>query len=365
MGTATSTTGFHPDYVVAPGETLAELLDERGMTQKELALRLRVSAKHVSQVATGVAPISARLAIGLERVLGAPAEFWLSLEGRYRTGLARSEERTALAEPAAVAWASAFPVKELAARGLIPKRLRGSDLVAEMLRFLGLAEPGPVIVGSTNFRRSTAFASDSNALDAWMRIGELRAAELECAPFDARRFLAALATVRSLTRLEPEVWHAQLVELCAEAGVAVVIEEALHGARANGATRWLSPSKALVLLSLRYRYEDVFWFTFFHEAGHIVLHRKGDAFIESDEKAGDPEWERLEAEANEFAATTLIPERHTAALDALSVDEIPAFADRIGVAPAIVAGRIAHQRGNWPSVAHLRRRFEFRRVATA
>lgn len=50
--------------------------------------------------------------------------------------------------------------------------------------------------------------------------------------------------------------------------------------RANGATRWISPSKAVIQLSLRYKWEDIFWFTFFHEAGHVVLHQKKQVFVE-------------------------------------------------------------------------------------
>ena len=122
----------------------------------------------------------------------------------------------------------------------------------------------------------------------------------------------ALEEARGLTRLEPEEWEPRLVQMCADAGVAVVIVGTFRKARANGATRWLASTKALIQLSLRYAWEDIFWFTFFHEAAHVVLHRRKDVFVDKDlfiETTGrkgagpsEPGEQRLEDEANRFAA---------------------------------------------------------------
>ena len=83
----------------------------------------------------------------------------------------------------------------------------------------------------------------------------------------------------------------------------------MKGARASGASRWVSPSKAIIQLSLRYRWEDHFWFSFFHEGAHVYLHGKRQAFIDlptAREDGGVADGE-LEAEANRFAADILIP----------------------------------------------------------
>src|SRR6266566_420745 len=69
---------FQPDYISPPGETLADMLEQSGMTQTELAQRLGVSLKHVNQVVKGAASISAELALGLEKVFGVSASFWLN-----------------------------------------------------------------------------------------------------------------------------------------------------------------------------------------------------------------------------------------------------------------------------------------------
>ena len=138
MTTMTDERPFTPDYAVPPGETLADLLDERDMTQTELARRLGVSLKHVNQVIKGAAPISAELALGLEKVLG-PSVSWLKREAVYQGKLAELEEREELAE--AVDWAKQFPVVELKKRGYIPARATGVELVVHVLRFFGIAQP--------------------------------------------------------------------------------------------------------------------------------------------------------------------------------------------------------------------------------
>lgn len=344
MTAATAGKPFQPDYAVAPGETLADLLRERDMTQTELARRLGVSLKHVNQIVRGSASISADFALGLDRVLGPSASFWLAREANYQAAAARRAERPRLAKWAG--WASRFPIAELRARGYLTGGLNGAELVADVLRFHGIAGADQWTDPSVAYRRSQKFTSDPYALSAWLRVGQIAADEIACEPYDHDRFLDALEAVRGLTRLDPREWQSRLVETCAEAGVAVVVIDAFEGARANGATRWLSPTKALIQLSLRHRWEDIFWFTFFHEAGHVALHRKKGIFVEVEGATRDEddagELERLETEADRFAARTLIPAQHERRLRRLTLAEVPAFAEQLGVAPAIVVGRLQY-----------------------
>jgi HTH-type transcriptional regulator/antitoxin HigA len=337
---------FQPDYVSPPGDTVADLLEQAGMTQTDLAQRLGVSLKHTNQVVKGSASISAELALGLEKVFGVSADFWLNRESLYRAAVARREEARELTS--AVEWAKSFPVSELRERGLIPSTSKGTDLVRDLLRFFGVASPEAWADPIAAYRKSLRLKSDPKALATWLRAGELEAAEIVTEPFDSDRFHGALQGVRALTRLEPTEWQPALVRLCATAGVAVVILDTFHGARANGATRWLSPTKALIQMSLRYRWEDIFWFSFFHEAAHIVLHRKKHIFLEGIEASSDEDRDResraWEEEADRFAARMLIPPEHDAELRGLTLTDIPELAERLGIAPGIVVGRLQHDR---------------------
>jgi HTH-type transcriptional regulator/antitoxin HigA len=352
---------FAPDFVPPPGETIAELLEEHEMTQTDLARRLGVSLKHLNQVVKGKASISAELALGLERVFSAPADFWLAREAIFRAHEARAEEGPDLVR--AMGWAEGFPLKELQKRGFIPRQAKGEELVASLLSFLGIAGPKQWESPAVAYRKSHKIQSDEYALSAWLRIGEIEARDVNCKPYDADAFRDALEQARELTCRSPEEWETELVRLCANAGVAVVIVEHFKAAKVNGATRWLTPSKALIQLSIRYRWEDIFWFTFFHEAGHVLLHQKKDVFVEPEKRptaeSADPRLIDLEEEADRFAGRILIPTRFESRLAALQVGDITSFADRLGIAPAIVVGRLQHD-GYMPYSQgnHLRRRLK-------
>jgi HTH-type transcriptional regulator / antitoxin HigA len=335
---------FRPTYAVPPGQTVADLLEERGMTQTELAKRLGVTLKHVNQVVNGGASISAELALGLEKVFRVPASFWLSRESLYQADLARQNETEELEEH--VDWAKRFPIRELKKRGYMPADVTGVELVQALLGFLGVAGPQLWQDPAVAYRKSRRYESDPFALAAWLRVGEVEAAEINCEPYDRDRFIDALHEARRMTRLDPNEWQPRLRELLANAGVAFVIADTFQGARANGATRWLSSTKALLQLSLRYHWEDIFWFSFFHEAAHVALHRKKGVFVDGlvvADPSADVEAERLEREADRFAARMLIPDSYEAQLRRLQVTDIQAFADELEIAPAIVVGRLQHE----------------------
>lgn len=361
MAVMASQRPFRPTYAVPPGDTIVDLLDEQDMTQTELARRLGVTLKHVNQVVKGGASISAEFALGLEKVLGASADFWLNREALYRADVARQTQAKEL-QPH-VEWAKQFPLKELKRRGYLPSDATGVEAVQALLRFLGIASPQQWREPVVAYRKSTHYKSDPFALATWLRVGELEAGQIETDPYDPDRFLKALVNIRPLTRLSPHEWHPQLVELCRSAGVAVVIVDAFGRARANGATRWLAPNKALIQLSLRYRWEDVFWFTFFHEAAHIILHRKKELFVEGlprDEIEASDEWQRLEDEANRFAAKTLIPDAYEPRLATAGLSDVQGLADELQLAPAIVLGRLQHEeRIPFSHGSHYKRRFVF------
>jgi HTH-type transcriptional regulator/antitoxin HigA len=83
---------YNPDYVSPPGETLAEILEDREMSQAELADRMGRPKKTINEIIKGKAEITAETALELEKVLGTPAQFWNEREGRYRESLARKKE---------------------------------------------------------------------------------------------------------------------------------------------------------------------------------------------------------------------------------------------------------------------------------
>ncbi len=332
---------YEPDYAVAPGETLAERLAELDMDQRDLSARLEMAPKTVNQIIRGKAPITHETAIKLERVTGVPAHVWNNLEMNYRAALARMEDQARTMTPEDRQWLKTIPVSELVKRGRIEQLDGEVALLLGVLKFFGVSSrqawQGVWNEPKAAWRTSTCFASDPGATATWLRLGELDAQEIRCKPFDRAKFLETLDEIRKLTTADPKAFQPKMIELCAQAGVAVVFVPEIKGCRASGAARWLTPDKALIQLSLRYRTDDHFWFSFFHEAGHVLNDPKKAVTIDGPNEDGG----QSEQQANRFSADFLIPPDDAAELPGLqTVRAVRVFARRIGIAPGIVVGRL-------------------------
>jgi plasmid maintenance system antidote protein VapI len=351
---------FNPDYAVAPGATLKELLEERGISQSALAVRTGMAEKTISQIVNGIAPITYETAEKFELALGAPANFWNQRELTYRQALARAEATERM--EADIAWLDELPVKVLQERGFVDKEAADADLVRLVLHFFGVSSVdawrdawGTPIA---QYRGGAAKDRRPGYVAAWLRMGDLQAANVETAPFDADEFRRALADVRGMTTLPAAKWFKEVPVRCAPAGVAVVFTKEIASAAVSGATRWPNKDKALIQLSLKFKSADQVWFTFFHEAGHILLHSKKQQFIEF----GITDETEEEREANEFASDWLIPPGHAGRLPYLKTSaRVIEFAHAIGIDPGIVAGRLVHDELVHPGAfRNLRRKLTWR-----
>lgn len=342
---------FQPNYAIPPGETLRERLAELSLSQAELATRANLSTKHVNQIMQGLAPITLETAIVLERITGIRAGFWNRREADYREGLLRSKPRAL--SPDDEKWLKSLPIKELQKRNDLPTEKDRGRLYEAVLSFFGVADreawgriwQGPV----ASFRRSTAFASDPGAVVSWLRIAQLEAQKVKVVPFSASGFRKVLHEVRSLTARGDAN---RIVELCAKAGVIVVFVSEVKRCRISGAAWWAGPLRPVIALSDRFKKDDFFWFTVFHESAHLLLHSKKETFVD-----GDSDDDLLEDEANRFAADFLIPTDRATQLATLTTDgAVVAFAEEIGIAPGIVVGRLQHDRlWDWNQGNHLKR----------
>jgi HTH-type transcriptional regulator/antitoxin HigA len=334
---------FEPDYAVPPGRTLRARLKQISVSQAELAARAGLSAKHVNQIMQGIAPITAETALILERVTGTPAAVWNRLEADYRAGVLRARPQKLSA--ADRTWIARFPVSDMQLRGLLPA---GGDysVFEGLLSYFGVADRSAWervwARPAAALKQSKAFRSEPGAVAAWLRMGELRAREADASPYEARAFRRALERARGLTRANG--FSRDLLAICAEAGVVVVLVPEIGECRISGAAWWLNAERAVIQLTDRYKHEDNFWFAFFHEAGHVLLHSKKQTFIDDGDHAGDLE---IEDEANHFAAGTLVPSAAARLLPSLRSDrDVELFASEIGVSPGVVVGRL-HNDGLW------------------
>jgi HTH-type transcriptional regulator / antitoxin HigA len=277
---------YHPDSVSSPGETLLETLETIDMSQVELAKRMGRPVKTINEIIQKKTAITVETALQLEHVLHIPASFWLKREQHYRESLARLAEEQRLA--GWVAWLQQFPIQEMVRRGWIPSCTTESQQVLAVLRFFGVASPEAwqdvweYKIGM--YRKATTLESGFGAVTAWLRSGEIAAQKIETVPYQAGAFRDVLKRMRALTMNPVSSFQEELVRLCASAGVAVVFVRELPEIRIYGATQWLTSSKALLQLNLCDQTNDRIWFTFFHEADHILHHRKRQVFLEIEQK---------------------------------------------------------------------------------
>jgi HTH-type transcriptional regulator / antitoxin HigA len=352
---------YIPDYVSPPGETLEEVLETRGMSQAELAERTGRPKKTINEIVKGKAGITAETALQFELVLGISASFWMNREQQYRESVARRRENEAFQSQ--LDWLGRVPYREMANLGWISKRGDKSAQLQEVLMFFGVASPSSwndLWQGTqTVFRKSYAFRSEPGSVAAWLRKGEIEAFKIRCADFNPTRFKEVLTKVRLMTRILPRNWSSLLVGECSSAGVRVVFVPELPGTRVWGATRWLPQGTPLIQLSLRYKTDDHLWFTFFHEAAHILLHGKREVFLETD----SGERNVKEQEADVFAREWLVPEKQYARFRRLSTRSCAAvmrFAYQLNVAPGIVVGRLQHDGVlEQAECNHLKKRVDF------
>jgi len=336
-------TVFEPNYVVHPGETLAEWIEEDGMTQVELATRIGISEKALSQILNGVAPITPETALSLEFVTKVPARTWNSLQALFAEDTSRLNRNLSLENQ--IDFLFTMPLSDLRKRGFVTSKRRDAVAVREVCDFFGVADPRSWARLWTDtgvaYRKSEAFKANPESVATWLRLGELAARSLDIGDYNKSKLKTLLPQMRSLSlEPDPSFFIPALQRLCASAGVAFVVIPEITGARCSGATRWIS-RKPIVQLSLRHKSDDHLWFTFFHELGHVLLHGHKSIFIEGNMKGSEDD--EQETQANTFARNQLIPDRFASDLASLkTLDSITEFAARVGVSPGIVVGRLQH-----------------------
>ena len=341
---------FSPAWAVPPGRTIFDLLASKRMPPEQMARSMELSVEEFDDLLTGKFALTVRVASRLETVLGASAAFLLRREEQYREQLAEMTEGVDPENAEYKAWLRSLPVKQMVDFGWIDDAADKKTRLRKCLEFFGVPnlDEWNRTYGETRevaaFRATDAHVESVPATAAWLRRGEVLADQIDCAKWNPAHFEKQLSKARELTLLpNPADFLQRLQRLCAEAGVAVVIVKAPPGCRASGATFFATPTKAVLLLSFRYLSDDQFWFSFFHEAGHLVLHYDTESLIL--ETTTDGPKSPMEEEANNFAAERLLPSAFHPRMPeaAKSKFGIARLARDAGVSMGIVVGQLQHR----------------------
>ncbi len=325
-------------FAIPPGETIKEMLEDRSMSQKEFAVRMDLSEKHISKLVNGEVQLTSDVAGRLETVLGPPARFWSNLEATYREDLIKV--RTENAMDADVVLSRQLPYNEMSKLGWVIETRKPKERVAHLRKFFEVVTLSSLesnVVTKIACRRLAVTEKGDAALMAWGQEAKRMAREIDIAPANLKRISSIIPEIRNMTSKQPEQFRERLQELLAGCGVALVFLPHLKRSFLEGAT-FMDGNRIVIGLTTRGRDDDKFWFSLFHEIGHIVLGhlKKPDGTTEQDE-----------TDADKWASEALIPsesyiefkQNHDYALN-----RICAYAKAIGVAPGIVVGRLQNEK---------------------
>jgi HTH-type transcriptional regulator/antitoxin HigA len=346
---------YDPDYAVAPGRLVQEYVDLWSMTQKDFATRLELSVESLNRILNGTQPITRRTAEKLELVTKIAADTWMAMEEQYQQRWQKAEQaRQAKAD---AAWLKSMPLSQLIHLHAVKKCTDKTEQLRAVLTFFqvgGVTAWSDVwIAPAVAARSSKCFASNPQATACWIQLGINEAQSVECKEYDHRAFAAAVKKIRTLTVQTPKEFVPEMKRLCQEAGVALVFVPEITGVHWNGATKWLSPSKAVIIMNNRGRFEDRFWFSFFHEAAHVLHDSKKELFIGDDSTT-----DAKEVKADGFAAEVLIPRKWDSKVKAVANKwQIVEIAIQLGVSPGIIAGRYEYLKKDYKTYSRLKRRF--------
>lgn len=339
---------IHSDLPIPPGEFLEEVLEDLGMGKEELARRMDRPPNKLSPIFKGEKAITPDTALRLEKVTGVPAHIWSGLEVEYRLTLARLQEQKELKKrKKETPLVTKYCYNELAKFKYVERKTKPIDKVEELQKFFGVTSLfnldnvkryQPLFKQNLNKRGKVS----SEAIISWLRMGEVEAYKIATAEFDSTKLKKLLPYLRTLTTKSPSEYQKEMTAKFAEAGVALIIVPHLPKTYAHGATFWLN-DKSVIMNTIRGSWADIFWFSLFHEIAHLLLHSKNQVFIESDKKKFISE--KLEDEANEFAADNLIEPKYYKKFvreDSFYKTDIIEFADKLKIHPGIVVGRLQH-----------------------
>jgi HTH-type transcriptional regulator / antitoxin HigA len=349
----TTKLSYNPDIAIHPGESLKDELAFLNLTQVDLSKRTGLSEKHISQIINGQDPITPDTALKLERAIGTPAEFWNNLQKNYELNQARIAVESKIEDE--IEEAKKYSCySELVSIGCIEKATDWKTKTENLLRFFGVDSLKYVPEIAEVAFRQTPGKFDQRSLAAWLRCGEIEANSILTEAFDKKKVKEIIPELKKLTTSQGG-FGTKLQQLCASAGIAVVFTPYFKNTKVNGSARWIG-GKAVVQLNTKGSCGDIFWFTFFHELGHIVLHGVKERFVDYTGNAIDDK----EKEANDFSANVLIPPAEYRAFirkGTITQADVVSFAKSIGVDPGIVFGRLAHDKiAQWRQVASARRR---------
>lgn len=352
-----------PETASPPGDTIIAVLEERELSVEDFAERVGLSTIGAQQVIDGKREIDSTLARRLAATLGATEKFWIAREHDYRAAVSPPQDLRVANLSELVAK---LPVSDMQKFGWISPTPSNEIKTFECLEFFGVSTFAQWqgryenAFQEASYRRSTVHKSCELATTAWLRQGEIETQNDQVSVWNPQILEERVHQLRRLTWFKsPSLFLPKIKSLLAEAGVKFAIVRAPKGCTASGAVRVLPDGTPHIQLSFRFLADDQFWFSLFHEIGHLLLHLDLMPILEK----SDSEPDEIEQEADSYSANTIVPAEYHEELTLLSASrfQIITFAKKVGVAPGLIVGRMQHEGLlRYNQMQHLKRRFAWK-----
>lgn len=324
---------FHPGYYIK------ELVEESGLTQEDFAKRLDTTPKNLSILVRGEQSLSIDIAMKLSRISGTTISYWLNLQKAYDALVAEFESEKELEREKEIFnfldykyFKTNFGLKDCPGNK--------KDQIIKVREFLGVSTLS--VLEKKNMAvsfRSKENISESGTVkaNAMVQIATNLALEKKTPKYNKKKFEEAVKYALTQTT-NYKGFYKNIEKAFNEAGVSLVVLPNIPGSNTNGATKKIG-DRVMLMVNDRRLSLDSFWFTLFHEIGHVM---NSDFGVSFEKEKGEQE-ER----ANRYARDMLIPNSDYIVFcdnKKYDVESIKSFANEIDRDPGIVLGRLQKDR---------------------
>lgn len=361
MSKKTTLYNFKPNWAIHPGEIIIDYIQYYGWTQREFAERTGLHENTISKIIKGEDRITPEIAERFARVFGMKASFFMNLQVLYDESLPRQIRAEEVEKEKEILKKLSYP--EMVKLGWLPKTIKIEEKLKNLYGFFGIASLSNLLkvgVGAIAFRKKETDGFSPETLALWLRKGELECLNLEIPEFDKKKLENNLDKIRNLTLRPFDEIKKELKEILLECGVILSYTPKLKNSCVSGASRWHGKN-ILVQISDSGKKEDIFWFTLFHELGHVLKHlsnKKKISFVDLENE----EENQYEIEADAFAKEILIPNSlyQDFIKTKFSEIDIENFSQEIGVNTGILVGRLCKEGlMDFAQGSRFRRKIEF------
>lgn len=325
------------ELLIHPGETILEMIQDRNISQKELAIRTGFTEKHVSTVINGQKNISAEFAMRLEYALGVPASFWRNLQTNYDLEVVSFNEKHNISDKEKQIAKEVKQTVEVLTNQKI-KVNNGTDSVYKIRQLLGVSNLTSLApLNTAQYRAQFAENTSENVMYAWQYLCEKKAENQTDKQLDVEKLVNSLERIKNIMHLDSTKHISLIQEILNDCGILFVVEKDVKKAPIKGLTVKTKKDQVMIALTIRGKFVDIFWFTLFHEIAHVIYgdYLKNQKHWEKDNK--------IEKKADEYAANALIDKeayKEFIIKKDFSIEAIRHFAKINNVLPTIVIGRL-------------------------